>query len=260
MNEFVSKYDERIYDTLIRKYFGEEDFFNVGYWQSDTLTQQEACENLMEKLLEFIPQKKGKILDVACGMGATTSYLLKYYSPVDVVGINISPKQLETSKVNVPECNFILMDAVQLAFDDDWFDNIICVEAAFHFDTRERFLQEAWRVLKPGGYLVLSDIIFENSSRMGDWMVPPQNNVKSIEGYKNIYRQIGFDSIEIVNTTTQSWGEFFRHLQSWCKKKFQEGKIDEATFRQYMFVSDCMLDSTVKHYVLVSAKKPGTLQ
>ena len=156
-NEFLSIFDSLILDPLTRKIYGQKEFFNVGYWRSDTQNQQSACFNLMEKLLEFIPEKKGTILDVGCGLGATTSHLLKYYSSADVMGINISAKQIERSTVNAPSCNFICMDAVRMEFEDDLFDNIICVEAPFYFDTREKFLKEALRVLKPGGNLILCD-------------------------------------------------------------------------------------------------------
>jgi ubiquinone/menaquinone biosynthesis C-methylase UbiE len=154
------RYDEPMHRPLTREYYGRSDFFNFGYWFEDTRTQKEACENLMEKLLAFIPEKKGTILDVACGLGATTHHLLGYYRATDVVGANIAHVQLETSRVNAPGCSFVVMDAVNLGFEDCAFYNAICVEAAFHFDTRERFLGEAHRVLKPGGHLVLSDMLF----------------------------------------------------------------------------------------------------
>ena len=48
----------------------------------------------MEKLLAFIPSKQGNILDIACGLGATTRHLLGYYPPEHVVGINVSDVQL----------------------------------------------------------------------------------------------------------------------------------------------------------------------
>ena len=51
------------------------EFANYGFWEEDTHTETEACENLMEKLLAFLPEKQGTILDVACGKGATTRHL-----------------------------------------------------------------------------------------------------------------------------------------------------------------------------------------
>ena len=47
-----------------------------------------------------------------------------------------------------------------LDFPKPQFDAVICVEAAFHFNTRDIFLREALRILKPRGSLVLSDMLF----------------------------------------------------------------------------------------------------
>jgi MPBQ/MSBQ methyltransferase len=72
-------YDKIMFTPGAHQRYGGSDFHNFGYWDQATTTQREACENLMEELLAFIPEKEGAILDVACGKGGTSRYLLKYY-------------------------------------------------------------------------------------------------------------------------------------------------------------------------------------
>src|SRR5262249_37143054 len=145
----AERYDQAMYVDEVKAIWGDSDFCNFGYWRPETSDHKRACENLVDALLAFVPDKKGRILDVACGKGATTQHLSRYYPESAIVGVNISEKQLGTAKAKMPAAGFAQMDAVTLAFRDDSFESIVCVEAAFHFDTREDFLREAFRVLKP---------------------------------------------------------------------------------------------------------------
>jgi ubiquinone/menaquinone biosynthesis C-methylase UbiE len=64
------------------------------------------------------------------------------------------------------------MDATHLAFADRVFEQILCVESAFHFQTRAQFFAEAYRVLKPGGAVVLWDMLFRRLPRHWQRYIP----------------------------------------------------------------------------------------
>lgn len=253
MNSVATLYDDIMFRPMSAEYYAHSDFYNWGYWFKDTRDQKEACENLVEMLLAFIPENRGTILDVGCGMGATTRHLLRYYDRSKVVGINISKKQLARSMVNAPDCSFFLIDGSGLAFRDGLFDNVICVESAFHFNTRERFLREASRVLKPGGYLVLSDITMSKVPGKRGQYFPNRNFVKNLEEYEETYLRAGFEEVKIVDATHQTWIAFRRHLMDWGYKKLRERRIALGTFGKALlwYVGASFL---IKHYLLVSAR------
>lgn len=223
-------YDAAFYNRagIMGELIGESDYRNIGYWSESTATQNEASERLQDALLDFIPEKTGSILDVACGMGASTRRLLNHYAPENVWAINISAKQIESTKKNAPGCHAMVMNAVDLAFEDNFFDNILCIEAAFHFETRRKFLEGARRILKPGGRLVLSDVLFTSKERLTQYPVfpSPENHLEDAGAYRKLLSDVGFRDVVVSDVTNEVWRAHFLHMVNALHEKFYDGTLD----------------------------------
>jgi hypothetical protein len=82
---------------------------------------------------------------------------------MELTGVNHDPRQLDACHRVRPRPDTILRwveaDACRLPFADASFDRVLCVEAMFHFRSRDAFLREAFRVLRPDGRLVVTGIL-----------------------------------------------------------------------------------------------------
>lgn len=257
----------RIYDRAMRKsvtarYYDNSGFFNFGYWTADTKSQRAASEALVDQLVNRLPNKTGLILDVACGMGASSERLARTFSPNKITGVNISEAQLAQARKRCPGSTFLVMDATKLQFPDAHFDNVICVEAAFHFDTRDDFFREAFRVLKPGGALVVSDMLFKHfSDTLGQMAhVPRANHVRDIAEYRNRLAAAGFTDIDIDDATDVCLARFRTNLAHWPLTEYRVGrlKLSRTLGMALIFrILAAYFGFTCKTYLLVSARKRG---
>lgn len=103
-------------------------------------------------LLEFssrIPSN-GRILDVGCGNGAYSRILSKNF---EVIGIDISEKQIEIAKQNAPKAKFICQDMTKVIFPDEYFDGIMAFYSIIHIPREEHkeVLRNFYRMLKING-------------------------------------------------------------------------------------------------------------
>jgi len=252
---FINRYDQIISNPWMQAYYGHTGFYNVGFWQPSTQTQAKASRQLVETLLNQFPSHQGKILDVACGLGATTQHLLKTYASENITGINLSCHQLENCRHRLPDICFLRMDAAHLSFPEASFDRMLCVEAAFHFRTRFHFFQEAQRVLKPGGWISLSDMLIDSPAHFGEWMIPSTNQGIDLKMYQAQWLQAGFQDICIVDATDCCWTSYCRHLVRALAHAFTQGQISETYWRESEHYFEQLLSTPSVQYLLVSAQK-----
>jgi cyclopropane fatty-acyl-phospholipid synthase-like methyltransferase len=149
------------------------------------------------------------------------------------------------------------MSATDLELENESVHNIVSVEAAFHFDTREKFFEEAFRVLRPGGSLVLSDLLMTTQSTRWAKRIPPENWVYSVQDYGATLQRIGFKPIRIEDITEESLSAFVEYAKSSVEKRHMEGKIGRWRARSMSRLMTRMTPLVHAYtYIVVSARKP----
>lgn len=105
--------------------------------------------------LEIHPDTE--VLDLCCGAGQTTQFLVQ--SSDRVTGLDASPLALQRAARNVPKAKYVEALAEAMPFADEQFD-LVHTSVALHEMTAtelRQILQEVYRVLKPGGVFALID-------------------------------------------------------------------------------------------------------
>lgn len=156
--QYISKLDKE----------GQVIFMNYGYGypNSRKIKLKDADETnrysiqLYHHVASAIDVRGLDILEVGCGRGGGSSYIMSYLKPKSLIGVDISEKSIEfcNDYYSIKGLSFLRGDAESLPFNNNVFDVVINIESSHCYGRMEKFLSEVFRVLHPNGYFLFADL------------------------------------------------------------------------------------------------------
>lgn len=170
---------------------------HLGLWYHDTKNLHEAIQNANEKIAGFLTSKSNEqILDAGCGVGGTAMYLAKN-NGCQAEGITLSQAQINQGQIYINKAGLerqvrlSLQDYTATTFPDGSFDLIYGLESICNSPEKEAVYKEAFRLLKPGGKLVILDYYTSDKGEK------PENR-KSLEWW---WHRWAIDDLDDIPTT-----------------------------------------------------------
>ena len=166
--EQTKRYYDGAADTIYREIWGEN--IHLGMFEDEKEPLPAAMERTNRRVAELAALKpEQQVLEVGCGYGATARFLAESVG-CQVVATNISDRELAEARRLTKaaalddKVSFAYGDFHGLDFPDDRFDVYWCQESFLHAADKEQVLREAYRVLKPGGRFVLTELLVRDGT------------------------------------------------------------------------------------------------
>ncbi len=191
---------------------------HYGLWEKGMKNRFEAIINENRVLADMIAIKPGdRVLDAGCGIGGSGIWLAKNRG-AKVVGLNIVQKQIEEGRKIARKkglsdlVTFEEGDYQQMPFPDQSFDVVWSLESLEHASDPDEFIKEAFRMLKPGGRLIIvatflgrTDLTPQEISQMkvGQEVSGCFNDFRTAANIAKVMQQAGFTAVANSDLTNE---------------------------------------------------------
>ena len=130
----------------------------VAHLYQDKFMDLDLYNESYDFICNSVAKNKAKVLDVGCGPGNISKYLLAKRPDFDILGIAVAPNMIELAKKNNPSAEFIVMDSRNSNEIESKFDAVICgfcLPYLSESDT-EKLVQDCYNLLNENGLLYIS--------------------------------------------------------------------------------------------------------
>jgi ubiquinone/menaquinone biosynthesis C-methylase UbiE len=224
---WFKRFNAKITYELLAKYISTDSwhFMNYGYVASDSETAvSQVCakvtvQRLSASMYHYLASKTeltGKtVLEVGSGRGGGARYLADNFQPANYIGLDIAGHAVALANRlhALPNLKFIQGSGECIPLPEGAIDVVINVESCHGYGDVAQFLQEVYRVLKPGGHLLLVDF---------------RNSVENMELFKQQLADSGLIclseeniSAQVVQAIEADDDTKRKQIEAWIPKRFR---------------------------------------
>jgi tocopherol O-methyltransferase len=163
--DVVAYYDETWFDFRVLWMTLRNPAIHFGYWDGQTRTHGQSLDNMDRVMADIAQISPGdRVLDAGCGVGGGGFWLAQKRSArvwgITIVGSQASRgRRFAKSRGLEGSVSFSCQDFCQTGFADAAFDVVWARESVCHAADKDAFFEEAFRLLRPGGRLVMADFV-----------------------------------------------------------------------------------------------------
>jgi 2-polyprenyl-3-methyl-5-hydroxy-6-metoxy-1,4-benzoquinol methylase len=183
-------------------------FLGTPTWYRYVLSQ--AIIDFKQLLGARLPAQ-AQILDAGCGQGLAFGLLEQHFQPAAITGIDIDAEQIAKAQVAAAQLatptTALHGNASEQILTAESFDVILCHQLLHHTGQQQEALQEFYRLLKPGGVLLVGESCrsFINSAPVRLLFRHPQMAQKDAQGYIDLVHGAGFEFSAADVQTSRPW-------------------------------------------------------
>jgi ubiquinone/menaquinone biosynthesis C-methylase UbiE len=143
-------------------------------WSAANPGNRAIRDEVAAAMLEAVAPVAGELLDVGCGTGWWLERLLAAgVAPERLHGVELDPARVEAARRRAPGTAVVEGDVRALPYGDGRFGAVFLLTVLSSVEGPERAVAEAWRVLAPGGLLVVWEPRVPNPLNRATTLVRP---------------------------------------------------------------------------------------
>lgn len=234
--------------------------------ESDSLFQGQ--KNLTDLCISYVePLENKHVLEIGCGNGVQCMYIQEKCNPQTITGVDLDPSNIEIAnsekdRKQLKNIEFHLGDAQTLTMiQDKMIDIVFNIESALHYPDKLAFLKQVFRVLKPGGRFVITDILtikgkgtgirkfWKRKMKINNW---PKHLYDSGFALAKLKVEHSEDITDNIIKAFMNWPNWFRQMK---KVNFFNDSLFKLYYRIYLIWTIYVLRNRRQYYIFAGSRE-----